>query len=290
MDRQTSSGKATLAQLCRAFDLSRQAFHSASKPRPDPTPRPPRPGPWTDTETLRSAIRRVVNENPAWGIRKVWATLKAEGLVASCKRIYGLMKAMGLLLPASCPAREPAPRGHVSVPDSNRRWATDLTTVWTKQDGLVAVAPVVDCGDRYGFDAHVTVSQESLPVLAPVRHALVSTFATPKAFPADLELHTDHGPQYTSGDCWDFCEDGHLDHTPAPVGRPTGNAVAERLIQSMKQECIWLRDWESAAELQAALDAWRHKYNHQRPHQALGWLTPAQQRAHNHAKATRATA
>lgn len=58
----------------------------------------------------------------------------------------------------------------------------------------------------------------------------------------------------------------------------------------MKLECIWLGDWDSAEELQTALNALRHKYNHHRPHQALGWLTPAAKRTQNLAKATLATA
>lgn len=290
MDRHTSLGEARTRHLCRTFDLSRQALHAAGKPRSAPKPRAPRLGPWTDAETLQKAIQRVVDEGPAWGVLKVWAILKDEGLVASRRRIYALMKAMGLLLPSSCAGREPATRGHVVVPESNRRWATDLTTVWTRQDGLVAVIPVVDCGDRYCFDARVSRSQESHPVLDPVRHALVAQFASPEGIPAGLELRTDHGPQYTGGDCFAFCEDWRIDHTYAPVGRPTGNAVAERLIQTMKLECIWLRDWDSAADLQAALDAWRHKYNHRRPHQALAWLTPAAKRTQNLAKANQATA
>lgn len=195
MDRHTSLGEARTRHLCRAFLLSRhQALHAAGRPHSAPQPRPPRQGPWTDAETLERGIRRVVDENPAWGILKVWATLKGEGLVASRKRIYALMKAMGVLLPAACPAREPATRGHVTVPESNRRWATDLTTVWTRQNGTVTVIPVVDCGDRYCFDSRVSISQESLPVLDPVRGALVAQFATP-GVPSDLKLRTDHGPQ-----------------------------------------------------------------------------------------------
>jgi hypothetical protein len=33
----------------------------------------------------------------------------------------------------------------VATTSTNRRWATDLTTVWTKEDGLIAVVPVVEC-------------------------------------------------------------------------------------------------------------------------------------------------
>lgn len=290
LDRQTSLGMATTSQLCRTFALSRQSLHAASRPRPEPLPRTPRPGPWTDAESLQAAIRRVVDAQPAWGVRKVWAVLRMEGLVASRRRVYALMKAMGLLLPSPQEGRQPAPRGHVAVAESDRRWATDLTTVWTKRDGTVAIVPVVDCGDRSCLALHVTLSQESRAVLAPVREALLKAFGSPEAVPDGLELRTDHGPQYTGADCQAFCREWALDHTFAPVGRPTGNAVAERLIQTLKLECLWLRDWETREEVEIALETWRQTYNHARPHQALAWLTPAQKRTRNLAKATPATA
>lgn len=68
-------------------------------------------------------------------------------------------------------------------------------------------------------------------------------------------------------------------HTFAPVGRPTGNAVAERVIRTMKEEVVWLRDGETADELLKALLAWQRRYNTERPHQALGWRTPTEYRA-----------
>lgn len=290
MDRQTSSGEARTSHLCRTFQLTRQALHAASRPRPSTAPRKPRQGPWVEAETLRSVIRKVVEDHPAWGVRKVWASLRMDGLRTSQKRVYALLRDMGLLLPPSQVGRHPAFRGHVVVPDSNRRWATDLTTVWTRQDGVVAVAPVVDCGDRTCLALHVSMSQEARAMLAPVREALLKSFGRSEAVPDGLELRTDHGTQYTSADCRAFCGEWHLNHTFAPVGRPTGNAVAERLIQTLKLECIWLKDWESRAELQAALDVWRQDYNQRRPHQALEWRTPTQQRTKNLAKAHPATA
>ncbi|GAB4262859.1 MAG: hypothetical protein Kow0092_13410 [Deferrisomatales bacterium] len=68
-------------------------------------------------------------------------------------------------------------------------------------------------------------------------------------------------------------------HILAPAGRPTGNAVAERFLQTLKVELIWTRDWESAEELRGAIDAWLVESNHRRPYQALGWQTPAGRRA-----------
>jgi transposase InsO family protein len=63
------------------------------------------------------------------------------------------------------------------------------------------------------------------------------------------------------------------------VGRPTGNAVAERVIQPLKVELVWTRDFETIDELRDAVAAWMDKYNHARPHQDLNWRTPVEERA-----------
>jgi putative transposase len=287
MSLTTSRGDATVGQLCEAFGISRQAYYAARKaPRSRASEgrsrgRPERRGSWVSDAVLIEKIQQVVAEFPAWGVRKVWAYLKRLGTVVSRKRVWKRMRALGLTLPPLCERAEPFRRGHVAVPESNRRWATDLTTTWTARDGTVALVPVIDCGDRVVFDIEVTKSQESPAVLAPVERALEEAFGSPVAVPDGLELRSDHGPQYTGSDCEDLCSMWGLEHTLAPVGRPTGNAVAERFIQTLKVELIWTRDWESIAELRDALAQWLHVYNHVRPHEALGWMTPAEKRAEN---------
>jgi putative transposase len=53
----------------------------------------------------------------------------------------------------------------------------------------------------------------------------------------------------------------------------------ERFIRTLKEELIWLRDWNSAEELRAAVATWLDHYHHHRPHQALNWQTPIERRA-----------
>ncbi len=170
-------------------------------------------------------------------------------------------------------------RGHVAVPEPNRRMATDLTTTCTRKDGVVAIVPTMDCGCRSVLALVVTKDQHGPAVLASVEAGLREAFGSVENVPEGLELRTDHGPQYTGADCEALVERWGLEHTFAPVGRPTGNAVVERLIRTLKEEVVWLRDWESADELRAALEAWLVRYNTTRPHQALGWLTPSEYRA-----------
>lgn len=300
MSRETSHGLATHEQLYRVFGVSRQAVHQSRRARP----KAPKvtvgscspafsgvagalgPAVWVGVSTryagrsmpaavLKPAIRDVVKDHPAWGVRKVWAKLRRQGYRASRKRIYALMRSMGLTLPAH-PRRGQATRGHVAVPESNRRWGTDLTKAWTRLDGWVAVVPVLDYGDRFLLDFEVTKDEDSLSVLAPLQRALESEFEHRKNVPHGLELRTDHGPQYTGEDCGQLSFRWKLDHTYAPIGRPTGNSVVERFMLTLKTELIWTQDWESREELEAALRDWAHVYNYDRPHQALSYRTPAE--------------
>ena len=289
MSRETSLGVATTKQLCEAFGISKQAYSVARRPRTEQAPEGPRKPPrqcltWLSAEELRQAIQEVLAYHRGWGVRKVWAFLRREEKRASYKRVYAFMKAMGVTFEStSCRTKDTT--GHITVPESNRRWATDMTTIWTRKDGNVAVTPVIDCGDRFVFKIGVSKSQESWALLTPVEQALMAVFGDTADLPAGLELRTDHGPQYTGGDCSKMCDGWNLEHTFAPVGRPTGNAVAERFIQTMKVEVFWLRDWDSLQEVNEAVQAWLETYNHERPHQSLGWLTPAEKRALNLPKA-----
>lgn len=286
MNRTTPAGDASVSLLCATFGLSRAAYYAAARRQRTETapgdgkvtalPRRPR---YTSAEVVLQRIREVLARETAtaWGVRKVWATLRREELKVSRRRVHAIMRAHGLVLARDSEPGEPA-RGHVAVPEPNRRLATDLTTVWTRRDGVVALVPTIDCGDRTAV-IEVTKDQHGPAVLASVEAKIVAAFGSPENVPDGVELRTDHGPQYTGADCAALCHRWRLAHTYAPVGRPTGNAVVERFIRTLKEELIWLRDWDNADELRAAVATWLDHYLHHRPHQALNWQTPMEHRA-----------
>ena len=300
MTRTTEAGEVTVAALCRLFGVSRSGYYAARRgpageapavaaaPPPvsaersdearDERPRPKGRRPAASAERVVSAIREVVAWQPAWGVRKVWATLRRRGIVVARKRVWSLMRYAGLLFRAPREVVD-APRGHVSVPEPNRRFATDLTMVWTRCDGWVAVVPTIDCGCRSVLGMVVAKRQEARVVLASVDQALEAAFGEPSQVPAGVELRTDHGAQYTGSECRALLSAWGVEHTFAPVGRPTGNAVVERLNRTLKEEVIWLKDWDDAAEVERAVRAWVGTYNDARPHQALGGMTPSEYRA-----------
>ncbi len=50
----------------------------------------------------------------------------------------------------------------------------------------------------------------------------------------------------------------------------------ERLWRSIKYEEVYLKAYQTVAEARTGIDAYLEFYNRQRPHQALGYRTPAE--------------
>lgn len=102
MKQETSLGRATGKQVCEDFHVRRQAYYQATRPLAASAKAvvADRRGPWVSNAVLVSCIRRVVDENPGWGSRKVWAVLRRDGIRLPAKRVWKLMQGLGLALPS----------------------------------------------------------------------------------------------------------------------------------------------------------------------------------------------
>jgi len=57
---------------------------------------------------------------------------------------------------------------------------------------------------------------------------------------------------------------------------PKGNADTERVIRTIKEDLIWIKEWKSPPQLEEALKTWIVKYNTDFPHSSLNYKTPEQ--------------
>jgi len=57
---------------------------------------------------------------------------------------------------------------------------------------------------------------------------------------------------------------------------PQTNGKDERFHRTLKAEVIDRYDFMDLVDVQRRFDSWRHIYNHERPHQALGMATPSE--------------
>jgi len=70
------------------------------------------------------------------------------------------------------------------------------------------------------------------------------------------------------------CQDMGIHQAFTSYNNPRGNADAERVFRTMKEELLWLREWTSPFELADALGTWVEYYNKSYLHSALGYKSP----------------
>ena len=60
---------------------------------------------------------------------------------------------------------------------------------------------------------------------------------------------------------------------------PEQNGMSERFFRRLKKECTWQHNFAGFSEARTTIRRWLRWYNRRRPHQALGYRSPAQYRA-----------
>ena len=236
---------------------------------------------WTLAELV--AVRRVRLAYPRWGKDKLRVLLRREGLSLSTSmvgRILDRLRRTGEL-------REPARRGI-----SARRRAWQRPHAVRKPAGFVAARPgdlvqvdTLDVRPLPGlvlkqFTARDVVSRWDVLELrssASARSAVAILDALAARMPFGIRaLSVDNGSEFMA----EFdatCAERGIALLTLPPRSPKLNGAVERANRTHTEEFYEVTDAEATlAELRPALLAWETTYNTIRPHQALGYLTPAE--------------
>jgi len=94
-----------------------------------------------------------------------------------------------------------------------------------------------------------------------------------------LFLRHDHGSQYMSDDFQAEIRFLGIESTPAFVRAPEGNGCAERFIRTLKENLLWVQNFENVEKLRQALLEFRDLYNETRLIERHGFISPNAVRA-----------
>jgi putative transposase len=94
-----------------------------------------------------------------------------------------------------------------------------------------------------------------------------------RGMPMRLRLH--NGPGLISHALAQWARDNLIELCFIQPGKPTQNALIEQFNRTMRTEVLDRYIFNSMIEVRQMLKDWRHRYNHQRPHSALGGVPPA---------------
>ncbi len=89
-----------------------------------------------------------------------------------------------------------------------------------------------------------------------------------------MELRTDNGSAFGAASFVAEVARQGLRLTKTFYRSPEGNAIVEGFFRTLKEECVWQHQFESFDEAERVISQWIRFYNEQKPHSALGYLTP----------------
>lgn len=283
----STSGRYPLTLICAVYQVPRSSVYAA---RPGPTPRVvAKRGPKTRVSDadLLTAIRQVLATSPfhGEGYRKMRARLSQGGLRVGGKRVLRLMRQHHLLAPRRLgpPHGNPAHAGRIITDRPNVMWGTDATRFYTAQEGWCWFFGAVDHHTDEIVGWHVAKRGDRWAALQPLRDGVQTMFgAFAKEIARGLQIRCDWGPQYIAA-AW--IQEVHwlgMTISPSFVGEPQCNGVAERFMRTLKEQCLYLHQFQNLEDARQVIAEFIQRYNQEWLIERLGHRTPVQARADAH--------
>jgi len=226
---------------------------------------------------LMKLIDRQYLATPFYGARKIAVELKKqEGLTVNRKRVRRLMQLMGIRAVYRRPrTSKPAPEHEVypyllrdlKITRPNQVWAADITYIPMSR-GFLYLVTIIDWYSRYVISWRLSNTLDADFCVAALEEALGR--GTPEIF------NTDQGSQFTGEAFTRLLKERDIRISMDGKGSYNDNLFIERLWRTVKYEEVYLKAYEDGREARISLGAYFRFYNTSRPHQSLGYRTPAE--------------
>jgi putative transposase len=253
----------SVSRQCRLLSIARSSYYRA---------------PASESEANLALMRQIdaqFLETPWYGSRQMARHLRRQGWRVGRHRIRRLMRTMGLVAIYQKPRTSlPHPEHRVypyllrglAIERANQVWCADVTYIPMGRGFLYLVA-IMDWASRKVLAWRLSNSLDAEFCVAALEEALVR-HGPPEIF------NTDQGSQFTSLAFTDVLKAAGVRISMDGRGRWMDNVFIERLWRSLKYECIYLQAFETRSEARVGIGHWIGYYNADRPHSALGGLTP----------------
>lgn len=223
-------------------------------------------------QALVARIQELKEEHPFWGFRRIWAHLTyIDRIQVNKKRVYRLMKIHDLLVNKNTrlKAKRTANRSKPRANHPNEFWGIDMTKFKTQQ-GWSYLVIVLDWYTKKIVGHHVAPLSRTTQWLTALEEG-VQNQCTHGSREHKLKLISDNGCQPTSEKFMKTCSLLGIEQIFTSYNNPKGNADTERTI---KEELIWIKEWDSHLSAEKALAHWIKDYNENYLHSTHGYRSP----------------
>jgi len=252
-----------LITQCKILNLSRSGIYYSPMLMSD-----------KDRELMR-LIDEIHLNYPYLGTRGIRNELRNKGRKVGRSHVRTLMKKMGVealyrkpRLTKTHPEHTIYPyllRG-LSITEANAVWCSDITYIPMRK-GFCYLVAIMDWVSRKVLAWRLSNTLDTSFCTEALEEAL-SLYGAPQIF------NTDQGSQFTSDDFTNILKKHDIKISMDGQGRWRDNVFIERLWKSVKYEDVYLKAYNSIAEVRSGLTTWFDRYNTQRRHQGLDDRTP----------------
>jgi putative transposase len=194
---------------------------------------------------LLQRLRELKAAHPFWGYRRIWAYLHVvEQRPVNKKRVWRLMRAHRLLVPPNLrlKAHRTPEKSKPKPTKPNEWWGINMTKVLVHGFGWVYIVVVLDWYTKLIVGDYAGMQCKSEHWLAALETAVNRQF--PEGVQGrGLALMSDNGCQPTSTAFMRACPTLGIQQAFTSYNNPKGNADTERVIRTLKEECLWLHEW-----------------------------------------------
>jgi putative transposase len=264
-------GSLSIEHMCRLSQLGRAGFYRFLEEQP---------GGKQDME-LRSLIQSIaLQHRRRYGYRRITQQLHRQGWKVNHKRVQRMLREDNLLSLRRPQFVVTTQSQHglqvrwnlaarMQLTGLNQLWVADITYLRLLHE-FVYLAVILDAYSRKVVGWVLSRSLSSDLTLAALRQALAE-----RQPPPGLVHHSDRGVQYACSEYVQLLQQHHILMSMSRAGNPYDNARCESFIKTLKQEEIYLNQYQDLEDLRTHIQAFiEDYYNRCRLHSALRYQSP----------------
>lgn len=240
----------------------------------DRSPRPKRV--WNRIpDEVRERIVQLALDEPELSPRELAVRFTdTERYFVSEASVYRLLKAHDLITSPAFIVIKAADEFRDKTTTPNQLWQTDFTYLKVIGWGWFYMSSVLDDFSRYIIAWKLCTTMRAQDVTDTLELALRSSGLEQAKVAHRPRLLSDNGSSYISGELASWLGDRQMAHTRGAPYHPMTQGKIERWHQTLKNHVL-LEHYFLPGDLEAQIAAFVAYYNHQRYHESLGNLTPA---------------
>jgi putative transposase len=243
-----------IGKACRILSISRSCLHYQSIKQ--------------DAHIMKQ-LERLAQQNPVEGFWKCYYRLRNSGSVINHKRLHRVYKQMGLPIRRKVKKRLPARvKEPLDRPQAfTQTWSIDFMSDALSNGTKFRSFNVIDDYNREVLFIETDYSLKSSRVLWVLRH-LINRYGKPQ------KIRMDNGPEFIAHLAQTWSMVNEIEFKYIQPGKPTQNALIERFNKTYRGAVLDAYLFDSIEEVRGVSEEWVDDYNHYRPHDALGGLSP----------------